>query len=302
MDIKEIIGAFSAIPQETFPKKALKAAIAAQEELTPMMLEFIQRPPEKIAKEIFEGEDEHIGNFQLDFYFYLLALFREQKAFPLILEFYSYKDQDLIDELSGDFITESLASILASTFDGNIDQLIEGIYNTKLDEFIRDAFLRTSVILVMYGDLDQEEMKQKYIDLIDYILENPKDPIASIAPMNLSDLADADLLPHIKKLYQCKEIDSKFLDRRDLDSAYDNPPQKGDRFYRKVDNIYAEIGHWVWFNKASTTPLSSNHPPDSYIPIESEAGTTYMRANPKLGRNDPCFCGSGKKYKKCCLK
>lgn len=21
----------------------------------------------------------------------------------------------------------------------------------------------------------------------------------------------------------------------------------------------------------------------------------------KLGRNDPCFCGSGKKFKKCCL-
>ena len=22
----------------------------------------------------------------------------------------------------------------------------------------------------------------------------------------------------------------------------------------------------------------------------------------KLGRNEPCYCGSGKKYKKCCLK
>ncbi len=22
----------------------------------------------------------------------------------------------------------------------------------------------------------------------------------------------------------------------------------------------------------------------------------------KIGRNDPCICGSGKKYKKCCLK
>ncbi|MBS0271843.1 MAG: SEC-C domain-containing protein [Proteobacteria bacterium] len=22
----------------------------------------------------------------------------------------------------------------------------------------------------------------------------------------------------------------------------------------------------------------------------------------KIGRNDPCSCGSGKKYKKCCLK
>jgi uncharacterized protein YecA (UPF0149 family) len=28
---------------------------------------------------------------------------------------------------------------------------------------------------------------------------------------------------------------------------------------------------------------------------------TYIRAEPKIGRNDPCLCGSGKKYKKCCL-
>ncbi len=24
-------------------------------------------------------------------------------------------------------------------------------------------------------------------------------------------------------------------------------------------------------------------------------------AGPKAGRNDPCHCGSGKKYKKCCM-
>ncbi len=28
---------------------------------------------------------------------------------------------------------------------------------------------------------------------------------------------------------------------------------------------------------------------------------TYVRGSPKIGRNDPCPCGSGKKYKKCCL-
>ncbi|TXT41839.1 MAG: SEC-C motif domain protein [Spirochaetes bacterium] len=27
---------------------------------------------------------------------------------------------------------------------------------------------------------------------------------------------------------------------------------------------------------------------------------TIVRAEPKVGRNDPCPCGSGKKYKKCC--
>ena len=28
----------------------------------------------------------------------------------------------------------------------------------------------------------------------------------------------------------------------------------------------------------------------------------YIRPEPKIGRNDPCPCGSGKKYKKCCMK
>jgi uncharacterized protein YecA (UPF0149 family) len=26
----------------------------------------------------------------------------------------------------------------------------------------------------------------------------------------------------------------------------------------------------------------------------------YVRTTPKIGRNEPCPCGSGKKYKKCC--
>jgi preprotein translocase subunit SecA len=29
---------------------------------------------------------------------------------------------------------------------------------------------------------------------------------------------------------------------------------------------------------------------------------TIRRATPKVGRNDPCPCGSGKKHKKCCLR
>ena len=33
---------------------------------------------------------------------------------------------------------------------------------------------------------------------------------------------------------------------------------------------------------------------DEYYP------ETFVRAEPKIGRNEPCPCGSGKKYKKCC--
>ena len=35
-------------------------------------------------------------------------------------------------------------------------------------------------------------------------------------------------------------------------------------------------------------------------PHESFVVSTVRRTAPKLGRNDPCPCGSGKKYKKCC--
>jgi uncharacterized protein YchJ len=28
----------------------------------------------------------------------------------------------------------------------------------------------------------------------------------------------------------------------------------------------------------------------------------FVRATPKQGRNDPCACGSGQKFKKCCGK
>ncbi|RKE25537.1 uncharacterized protein B0G76_7077 [Paraburkholderia sp. BL23I1N1] len=33
---------------------------------------------------------------------------------------------------------------------------------------------------------------------------------------------------------------------------------------------------------------------------ERTLATTVQRAEPKVGRNDPCPCGSGKKFKKCC--
>jgi hypothetical protein len=38
-----------------------------------------------------------------------------------------------------------------------------------------------------------------------------------------------------------------------------------------------------------------------YDDAPPERVETFVRAEPKVGRNDPCPCGSGKKFKKCCL-
>jgi preprotein translocase subunit SecA len=38
------------------------------------------------------------------------------------------------------------------------------------------------------------------------------------------------------------------------------------------------------------------------VPFDFNATNVIdMKTRKKIGRNDPCPCGSGKKYKKCCL-
>ena len=37
-------------------------------------------------------------------------------------------------------------------------------------------------------------------------------------------------------------------------------------------------------------------------PKEGGINRTIVNDSPKIGRNDPCPCGSGKKYKNCCGK
>lgn len=42
--------------------------------------------------------------------------------------------------------------------------------------------------------------------------------------------------------------------------------------------------------------------PDSELNHDKDRYKSFERKTPKLGRNDLCSCGSGKKYKKCCIK
>ena len=41
--------------------------------------------------------------------------------------------------------------------------------------------------------------------------------------------------------------------------------------------------------------------PVSQMHNSAQKPETYRRPEPKIGRNEPCPCGSGRKYKHCCL-
>lgn len=59
--------------------------------------------------------------------------------------------------------------------------------------------------------------------------------------------------------------------------------------FRKADN-----GQWLFVDGESHT-----HGEGEGHSHHHEKPVTVVREQPKIGRNDPCFCGSGKKYKKC---
>ena len=59
-----------------------------------------------------------------------------------------------------------------------------------------------------------------------------------------------------------------------------------------------------WFQKEIVAPVEMSplgHVPENPGPV-LHSGYTMRRDVPRIGRNDPCHCGSGKKYKKCCIE
>ncbi|MEO0185964.1 MAG: SEC-C metal-binding domain-containing protein [candidate division WOR-3 bacterium] len=57
--------------------------------------------------------------------------------------------------------------------------------------------------------------------------------------------------------------------------------------------------HQKEFNKIMQTRKAQ---PSSKVDSKSAEKKQSVKETPKVGRNDPCPCGSGKKYKKCCGK
>jgi preprotein translocase subunit SecA len=75
--------------------------------------------------------------------------------------------------------------------------------------------------------------------------------------------------------------------------------------HQPVRDVVAETKWWHCFQSediepdetaTAIEPCSDPHCNEHAVPA-----LTVRRGAPKISRNDPCPCGSGKKYKKCCL-
>ena len=75
------------------------------------------------------------------------------------------------------------------------------------------------------------------------------------------------------------------------------------RFYDepKVDKETKKAIFSAWSKPSKKAPEESKETTEETKEASAEPQQPIRLVTPKVGRNDPCPCGSGKKYKKCCL-
>jgi hypothetical protein len=285
-----------------FPREAMEAAIAQPEEITPYLLDYlrevIDNPEDDIA--------ETIGSIIA---FYLLAQFRETRAYPLLVEMASLPP-DRVSNLLGDFITEGLGRALASVSGGEIGGIQQLIENEEADEWARLAGIEALEILLGQGLLSPEAIHDYYQSLYTK-LERVDSILWEGLVYSTAKLHFTDLRPEIDRAFADELVDPELSDAGMIDDLFakdaeatfyeeivDNPD------YQLIDDAIDELEGWAAFESEEeydeefedflSGPVFPLPPVESLDPTE-----TFIRTGEKIGRNDPCPCGSGKKYKQC---
>ena len=113
---------------------------------------------------------------------------------------------------------------------------------------------------------------------------NPENELIDITPKSDNE-TQILFLPDCQRIYEHKAIANKYKALIDNEST---------RLWLKCANKKEEIRAKHFKNDEVDSVAAS----DEFLKWLSLLGP----AKQKIGRNDPCPCGSGLKYKKCCLK
>jgi hypothetical protein len=320
MEAAEILQQFEWLGDE-FPHEAVAAAVERREEITPALLGILQQA---LDRRIPRGnEREYMAHL---FAMYLLAQFRETRAYPLVVAIAMMSGDDL-DEDFGDFVTTDLNSVLASVCGGDLDGIKAIIEREDADEWARGAALSSLPILVAAGIKTREEILDYFAVLYrGNLARTPKnETLWAELVCCTADLFPEELMQDIERAYDDGLVDTTVVlledVRDDLEKGKDQVLAKlsEDPNYRLIEDTADRFGSWACFHEIER--LGDADDPDPWDDLEAEEDKedeefwdspisdfepsvfteTVRRTSPKIGRNDPCPCGSGKKYKKCCI-
>ena len=299
MEIKEILSQFNHLTNG-FPREAVAAAIMQQEAITPFLLDILQN---------IITNYKSVEPYQMDYIFalYLLAKFHEKKAFHSVIALASLP-REWPEVLLGDCITEDLPCFIFSTFNGDIEPIKVLIENPVANEWSRNAALRSLLGLIAAQQLSREEV----IDYLRYLFHSPlidDKGFATSLVNTVSDLYPEELLPEINTVFKQEKVDICSIDKEWVDNVLAEGKELclAKNIYKDsaclpIDDVERAMS-WMsifQFNKYEMDDEATEND-DWSSNFDIEPVIPHIRVAPKIGRNDPCPCGSGKKYKKCCL-
>jgi hypothetical protein len=282
-----------------FEQEAVEAAIARRDEIIPELLLVL----EEIADPEIAADLNADGDYMAHLYaMFLLAQFRETRAYPLMVRI-ALLPRDLLESLFGDCITEDFGRVLASVCDGNLEGIQSIIENPAADEWVRGAALGALVSLVAAGVKTREEILNYFAELFHGKLTDKNDVAWSELVCFATDLYAPELLDEIERAYEQDLVDRQFIGlkevRRDLAQGNEWAMERlaSDPHRRLIDDTVKEMAGWASFNQDEQRRERARETANQR---RADAATGFKRIAPKIGRNDPCPCASGKKYKKCC--
>jgi uncharacterized protein DUF1186/SEC-C motif-containing protein len=316
LSVEEIMEIFS-FDDQVFPRHALRQAVEKKDEITPHLLKALERAADN-PEDVLEAEDDsHV------YAMFLLARFREKRAYPLIIKLASHPPE-LVDSLLGYIPTEDLANILASVSMGDTGLIVGLAENREVEEFARAAAIRSWLALVVSGDRSREEAVAYYKSLFEGGLEDSNEVVWSELVDAANDLYPEEVYDHIKKAYDDGLVDEYIVDPEWMDEQIDlgkdavlaDLPE----WNHLVEDVTVEMGAWFenrergdewdededWYEEDEWDEDDEDDGLDAdRLRLSALNGNNFAPAAPyispeKVGRNDPCPCGSGKKYEKCC--
>lgn len=288
-ELKKAIEELSIVSSK-LPVKALRTVIENREEALPHLREALQKA--------IEEKDELDENYQLPFYaLFLLAELRDKEAFPIIMEFAALPGE-VLDYMIGDVITENFQDIVYYTYNGDLRLLKDRILDEEVYEFVRGALLKAMGQLYLDGILEEKEWRE-FIRQGVYCGQEYSNFYNVLGTM-ICGCHFFDMLPEIRYMLNEELMDEMYLGKYDscVDAMFEYREQEKD-FCNKDFHTAEILKHWAMFE--STENSKEEEKRFRELSRESIKAMNLPKAV-KVGRNDPCPCGSGKKYKFCCGK
>lgn len=187
-----------------------------------------------------------------------------------------------------DYSTDELAVMTPESLKEEIFGQFEELYRAKERE-IGEEQMREVERMILLRVVDNLWMDQ--IDAMDQLKEGiglralgQQDPVAAYAQEGF-EMFDS-MINEIKE----ETVTYCYSVTLETDSQRHSVIEIGDEM--KADDV----------DDSLLMAMQGGMPEDAEIPEREHKQDTVKRSHPKIGRNDPCPCGSGKKYKNCCMK